>query len=344
MIPNYSKEYLKVFAKNIGYKYSLTALYGFIVILIFIGAFFLPVTLVISVPLVLLPLTFGYISANASINVGNPHPYQMMFIFYGKYFKDAFFGCFRSLFALLKGVIVYFGVSMIISIITTVWLMNTSPEFVQLITNMSELSIETLERYMQEIEAIPGYTLAMFINFTVSFGLAAYIFNHHLLTNAVKYFFLFSSANPTSYKEINYVHRFAFKKFRKIFYFNYYQVGLFMFLLFFGGYVGGVLLSYYLFNLGSIQASVVGLFGGFILNLFLLPLILDDMCVTFNHNRLLYAEALVEIASKAFNELKDDKDFSEEDKKKTEEFIKKSQEDINEFKKEESKKDEENKK
>lgn len=344
MIPNYSKEYLKVFTKNIGYKYSLTALYGFIVILIFIGAFFLPISLVISVPLVLLPLTFGYIAANASINTGNPYPYQMMFIFYGRYFKDAFFGCFRSLFALLKGVIVYFGVSTIVSIITTMWLMNTSIEFVELVQKMSDLSIENLEQIIIEIEAIPGYVLAMFLNFTISFGLAAYIFNHHLLTNAVKYYLLFSSANPAGYREINYVHRYAFKKFRKIFYFNYYQVGLFVFILFFGGYVGGVLLSYFVFNLGSTQASVVGLFGGFILNLFLLPLLFDDMAVTFNHNRLLYAEALVEIASKAFNELKDDKDFSEEEKKKAEEFIKKSQEDLNEFKEKESKKDEEDKK
>ena len=285
----YLKEAKTFYLQNFGYKSSLAALYGFFVILILVGAYFLPISLILTIPFLFMPLTLGFIAGNSSLNAGLKNPIIAMFIFFGKYYKDAMFGCFRSLFGLIKAVVVYFAYSTIISLIVTIVLFNTSPEFVSIVDQIQNSSFESLEKLLVELEAIPEYMLGIYISFTISFGFAAYAFLHHIITNSIKYHFLFSTTHPFPYRETNLIHRYAFRKFRKEFYLNYYSLATFIALLFIGGYAGGSILSYFQFHLDYIQASIVGLFGGFILNLFLLPFLLDVIEITFRHNKPFYA-------------------------------------------------------
>lgn len=342
---SYIKEARKLTLSNFAKKSSLSAIYGFFIIVLLIGAYFIPLTLMLTVPLLGLPLTLGYITANASLNEKNmpANPYAIMFSMFVRYYHNAFFGCFRSLFGFIKVVVVYLIYSTIISFVITIILFNTSPEFAELINSTSAISIEQLEEVITKLQNEPLYTFGIYLSFTVGFGFACYTFFHHILTNSIKYFNLFRHPNLVHYREINATHRLAFKRIRKTFYFNYYQIATFMAVLFIGGYVAGSMVSYKYFTSNYISASVVGLFVGFLLNLFILPFLLDLIETIYSHVHMVYVEASLDMITKMFEQVKRSNEASPEDIAKVEELIKKQRENFEQKDKDENKDDENNK-
>ena len=259
---SYLKESTQLTIKNFGYKSSLMAIYGFFVVLILVGAFFAPITLILSIPFLFMPLTLGLVASNSSINIGLKNPIIAFFIFFARYYRDLLFGCFRSIFGFLKALVVYLAYSTIISLIMTIFLMNSCPAFIDLLSQIESGAIKTFEELATQLQAIPEYNFGLYLNFVISFGFAVYAFIHHILTNSVKYSFLFSSKRLYNYRDVNLIHRYAFKKYRKNFYFNYYSIAIFLVLLFVGGYVGGLIFVKNNFNMDFMQSSIVGLFVG----------------------------------------------------------------------------------
>ena len=322
----YFKEAKDQYLRKFGLKSSLSAIYGVFVILILLLAWVWLPSLILSVPLILLPLTFGYIGANSSINSNLKMPYRIMFSLFARYYRDALFGCFRSLFGLIKAVVVYMIYSTLISIVVVSVLSVTSQEFINLIHEIEGVTtIEGLQEIITKIELLPEYILGLYISFTVSFGFAVYAFIHHIFTNSIKYCMVFSAPKPIGYREINYMHRIGFRKFRKNFYLNYYLVATLIATLYIAGYAGGSLISYFIFKMDYVQSAAIGLFGGFALNLFLLPLLFDVIEAVYKHEGACYVQAFAEKMTRAFDELKNSSELNDEEKAKMQKVI----EDVN---------------
>lgn len=260
--------------KYFGKKASLTALYGFFVISLLALGYFFPVSLILSIPLIFVPLTFGYIAANGYINTGKGN-YTYLFTYFKAYFSQTFMGGFSGWKGFLKSLVVYFIWVTIMTLIMVFGVILKNTEVMDLFNSYtSSTGAEAVDAF-NKLVSHPVVLMAEFYIDSVALGFGFYTFLHHILSKTIVIDFVLYSQKGTIVRDLKRVHRFMFHKIRKDFYLNYYSRVWIIAVLYLIGYSGGLLLGFFVLKCSGVQASVLGLFGSFILCMFILPYIFD---------------------------------------------------------------------
>lgn len=334
----YFKEAKSLYFKKLKAKSSIACIYGFIIIACLIAAYFFAPILIILFPFIILPFTFAFFCANASLNANIDKPISIMFVFVKRYFSPRFNGIYRALFGFLKVLILYFVITIVVSLIGLAIIKNCDPNFAQL---YDRLLFATSQDEMDSILALimenPSFIILTIVDSAISFGVSVCYFFHHLFINSIKIYFALNATSTMPVKDLNVLNKYSFKKIRKDFYKNYYSVASITFAMFLIGYITGILLTIFIFKLDYTQAPIVGVFGGFILSFISFPFLFDMIEILFKKKRIVYAETLIEIATNTFNNLNKTSNISPEEAERIKEDLKKKQEDIDKNKTDDNK-------
>lgn len=308
------------YKKNLSAKLSLACIYGFIIILCLCLAFFANLTIIITIPFIILPFTFAFYCANSSINANIGKPISIFFNFYFEYFRPRFCGSTKAIKGLLKALLVEIVLAMIISIIGIALLKNNDPEFAAIYQKiLLSVTPEEMNGYMQQLIELDSFNNLSYFISIISFAFAILMLAHHTFTSYLKVSLILNTKKTISIGEVNALHMHSFSQYRKNFYKDYFKIASLLILLFIGGFTLGGLLSKFVFKFNPSQASIVGLFGGVIFALCFLPLIFDLIEMIYLHNRQVYVKSIIDIATNAFTKIKDVQDISKDLENKNEE-------------------------
>ena len=322
----------KSYFDHFGTKSSIACIYGIIMLAILALAFFFWPTLILTIPLLVLPFTFSLLAANAGANQ-EKGSIGTFFRFYPFYFKHMFHGGFRGWHALLKCVIVFFIVlSVAVGVNVVVYLVN--PELSSLIEQLvNSQTAESFNLIYDKFLNHPIVEMLNFITITSSVGVTFYVLFHHLFTNSPKMYFSLFSKEPLPMKDVSLVHRFTFPSFRKSFYKDYYSCSWINAVLFALGYAGSIVICYFAFGnngivVNEISISMIGLAGALILNLFVMPFTFDAIEQLYRKHRKDYALGFISYSEKVINSKAGVQEISDEQRRALQNILDKEREEV----------------
>lgn len=327
------RNYKKFFVE----KTSLVSLLALFTTVCLILAFIAPFSLIITVPLVVIPTFFGFIIENSTTNLGLGKP-SRIFKGFALYFKDTFMGSFKVISGLLKALLTYIIATVVFSIIFHLTIGRADPSYVEIFSKIDLVANNAdLQKIFVELQQNPTFMFTANLTEVVSLGLASYMFLHHVITHSFKINFSLSDKHLIPMYHVNVIHRFSFPKFRKEFYKEYYGSFWLIFSLFIIGYVGGSILGLSVLARNGLQSGIIGIFFGMILSIFFLPYLFDTYQILFSIESRHYYETLLNIDGSSYLNYKKYLDDKEKDAiKKSIEFAK---EFFKEAKKEDNKKE-----
>lgn len=327
------RNYKKFFVE----KTSLVSLLTLLTTACLILAFIAPFSLIITVPLVIIPTFFGFIIENSTINLGLGKP-SRIFKGFALYFKDTFMGSFKVISGLLKALLTYIIATVVFSIIFHLTIGRADPSYVEIFNKIDLVANNAdLQKIFVELQQNPTFMFTANLTEVVSFGLSSYMFLHHVFTHSFKINFSLSDKHLIPMYHVNVIHRFSFPKFRKEFYKEYYGSFWLIFSLFIIGYVGGSLLGLSVLARNGLQSGVIGLFFGMILSIFFLPYLFDTYQILFSIESAHYYETLLNIDGSSYLDYK--KYLSDKEKDAIKKSIEFAKEFFKEVKKEDKKKE-----
>lgn len=319
---NISKQAFKSYGQNFAHKTATVSFLGLVVILALFLAYLIPVSLFISVPLIIIPVLFSFISENAANGKYGDKP-TTIFAFIPIYFTNLFFGGFKLIHGFIKSFIVYLITSSFISIILVLTIGLNDPSFVEILNNSTNLTeIANINKMMEQLNQNQTFILISNISEISSFGVASYMFIHHVFTHSFKMYFNIFAKMPMPMKGINKLHAYAFRSIRRKFYKDYYSAIWFMAALFISGYAIGAIFSYLYLNLNFAQTEIIGLFTGMVLNLFFIPYFYDVLLLIHKKYSPNYRIAFIELSKKSLDELAKQKSITEENEKELKDILK----------------------
>lgn len=282
----------KNYRNNFFKKTSICSFYAIFVLLSLLIAYFLPVTIFITVPLIVLPLTIGLISENAVTSLGEASPIRIFFG-YRIYFSKNFYGVFRYIEAMLKTILVYLISSSILTLILHFSLGLADSTYMSIFDNLINVqNTADLQKNIEELLVNPTFIRIENITQITSFGLASYMMVHHLLTHLFKGFYNFYGKKEVPMFVINIVHKRMFPRLRRYFYRDYYSSIWYSIIVFVLGYIGGALIAVLLFKRSGMQSAIIGLAFASLLSLYFLPIYFDTYQVMFTLYGLYYLYGL----------------------------------------------------
>lgn len=289
------KQIRQNYRKNFLAKSALVAVLELFIIICLIGAYFVPITLLLSISFIILPLLIGFIAENISANTGNSSVGRMMFGF-RLYYSKTFFGIFRILEAIIKTVLVYLAASSIFSLIFHFAIGMNDPTYNSLF--MTLISDRNLENFTQNIQNLLDNSTYIFITNLaeiIAIGLASYMLIHHVLTHSIKVFYNLLGRKPFVAPVVNEIHRNAFPRFRRYFYRDYYSSFWYMIIFYIAFYVGGVLIGLLVLNRNGAQSAVIGLFSASLIGTILLPIFFDTIQIMYSVYVVYYLGSLIQL-------------------------------------------------
>ncbi|MCR5333252.1 MAG: hypothetical protein K6E11_04480 [Bacilli bacterium] len=330
---NFRKEAQGLFKSKFFQVLPFTMLYGFFIVLVLALAFFVPPSLILTVPFVVLPSTFALQISVSHINNNFPPQFKIFFIGFGLYFSSKGFGCYNSLGGFLKslGVFVFFeGILEII--LSFVW-MKYDPALKELLTNVSIDSYLTLATQLMNNASFVKITK---ISTLVGMLFAFYMFAHHIFSHGMKANLIMYNANsPVTMPMYKAMHKQFFPMVRKEYYKDYYSTIWPIIPVYFVSYAGGACLAYFLLeDTDFMQCQVIALAVAFIVCFTLLPLVSNAMENLYKKYSPRYNELSVKSVKASFEELMKSKDLSEEQKRALEDIVKSAEEKQNKDKEE----------
>jgi len=289
-------ELFKNYRKHFLDKTSMVTILFLVVAICLVLAFLVPISLLISVPFLVLPFLVGVIIENYATNGGIDFKASRLFRCFSLYYNSSTFGCFSVLGAILKTMIVYLISNNLFLIIFHFSIGLADPSYASIINSVAAVeNIGGLNKIIQDLLENQTYIYISNLTSIISFGLASYTFIHHVLTHSFKLCFNAFGKKIYPMQAITMMHRRAFPRFRKDFYLDYYSSFWFIILLFIGGYVGGSLIGLKLLNLNGPQCGVVGLALAISVTIYFIPYIYDTYQVMSTIDNIYYLEALVEL-------------------------------------------------
>lgn len=307
------KQIRQNYRKNFIGKSSLVAIFLLFVIASLLIAYFLPVTLLITIPFLILPLLTGFIAENMSANTKRSSAARMLFGF-RLYYSRQFFGIYRILGGILKTLIVYFAITSILTLILHLSIGMNDPNYMSILDSIIKgRNIEDLNKNIELLLSNPTFILIENITEIASIGLASYMMIHHALTHSFKVFYNALGKTVLSSLGVNFIHRLAFPKIRKYFYKDYYSSFWYMILIYVIFYVGGALLGLLLLNRNGSESAIIGLFFASTISSFFLPIVFDTLQIIFSVYSLFYIQAMMHSTSILKNSFGDKLSFSKEE-------------------------------
>ena len=291
------KQIRQNYRKNFVSKSSLVAVLTLFIIACLALAYFVPITLLITIPLIIIPLLTGFIAENITANT-KPSSIGRMMMGFRLYYSRQFFGIYRILESIIKTIIVYLICSSVLSIILHFAIGMNDPTYASLVNEIiRDRNIEDLNRNLQELLGNPTFVLIENITEIASIGLGSYMMVHHVLTHSIKVFYNLLGRNVFLAPGVNFIHRRAFSRFRRFFYKDYYSSFWYMILIYIVFYVGGALLGLLLLNRTGNESAIIGLFAATIGSVFFLPIVFDTIQVIFSIYSVYYIQAIMHNAS-----------------------------------------------
>lgn len=287
-----------------------------------------PISLIISVPFLILPALFALTAVNTIADTNQNHEGLGFFVMFKTYFNGMFRGGYKTIFGFLKALLVYFVtfsvfVTVIVALvlyrdISTTELMN----LLETTTNPEEITNLVLEI----IQNNEFYLLTMRIGLVVSLVGAATMFVHHISVHSVKYFYNFLTKAPIPAHDLNIISKETMKKIKKPFRKDYYSCVWFLLLIFLVGTLGFSLLSLFIIkDISEFSAFIIGLFGGSLLCLFFLPYYMNAIQLIYKKYAVEYSNTFVKLSLETLEEFKKKAEIDAEQEKKIREFLESQQ-------------------
>ena len=296
--PNILKSIRQSYFHHFLEKSALSTVLMLFISVCLIGGYFLPISLIITVPFLVAPILLGYILENISVN-GGDFSLKRVFLGFKLYYSPHFFGCFRMIIGTVKAMVTYLVLSITLFMILH-YTMGMNNEVYANIFNAilnSETDSQLLQN-LQDLTANHTYIQITNIALTISIGLASMWFIHHVLVNSLKIFYNVVNKKHLPMNASNFLFALSFKKYRRYFYIDYYQSFWFIFLTFIACYVGGCLLAIFVFNQSGAQTAIIGLFAASLVSVYLLPYIFDVYFMIFSMFSLFYLDTLFDEAER----------------------------------------------
>ena len=332
--------YKKNLSKTIGFSF----LYGSIVLLCLAMAYFMPPTLILTVPFVILPFTFALQVTVTHINNDFPALFKIFFVGYKMYFSPKGMGCYRSLHGFLKSLAVFMFYESIIEVVGIAIAMKNDASLAGLINSFS-LETLTYDSYMEFLDALMAnetFTIIMALSTLTGMFFAFYMFAHNVFSHGFKANLpMYNPAPEMNMGLFNSMHKQFFRVIRKEYYKDYYSIAWIFIPIYVVFYIGGGAIGYFFIkNIDVFQLQVLALAFALFASIPLLPL----MCCLMEQLYKKYAPRYNELGFKSiresFNELMKSKKLSDDQKKSLEDMMKVAEEKEKASSKEDEKKEE----
>ena len=316
--------YIKTGFKEALSRFKIVSLplsfFAILTIGILILGFYFPITLLLTVPFVVIPSFFSVGAINTVAKNENTHEALGFFIMFKTYFSQFFRGGYKVIISFLKSLLVFVIFSVVLSTIFTLTIIAKDPAFIELqaITDPEQL-VEALNNFIETNETFNLTTKITYMCASTGFFC---MFIHNIGINSVKVNFNFLAKFPLPTSDLNLVNKMVMKKVRKNFRKDYFKTFWFLGLIIFAGFVGGSLLAYFfLKEIYMQQIPVVGALLAFILALFFIPYFLNASQALFLNYQVLYIDTLIDLSKQSLEELKKTQKISEEKEKEVMKMI-----------------------
>jgi len=248
------------------YGFSSQLLYFALLTLIsLILAYVLPYSLIVTVPLVIVPAYFAFTSMNAIKGKKNSQNVTF-FRMYRNYFSTIFFGGYRLLIGLLKAFLTYMISNFVIILVYDFTIFTKSEEFkafmkiVEESTDTAALN-EAMTNFTNSVLNNPEIQKWMYLSAAISSVLAAIIFIHHIFKHSVKMKRNLFVPNAIPARQFHLVDKKVRKEHRKFLWSSYIRTSWFIQVLILLAGAGGIVGSFFLLKeFNPEQAVVISLF------------------------------------------------------------------------------------
>lgn len=309
-----SKQAFGFYKKNLNNIFSITAIYGTIILLLLLLAYFFPISLIFTIPLIAIPFTFALQSSLLIINnvpESNNRPVVTFFKSYASYYNNVIRGGYRSIIGLIKGISAYALIYVLVMIPIGCTAFFTINELQEIVRSNATYTYEQMELIINNNDILK-YGIAFAQGAALLAG--SYFFIHHVFAHSLIYSALFRSNVQAPMNNNKYVYRYAFSYFKSTFYKQYYKAIWWLIIIYVLGYCLGF--GAYLFvkvDILSYSPQVVGLASAFILSLGFLPYVFYVIELILLNNMDEYDKAYTRATINIVNSLKTKVGLSKEE-------------------------------
>lgn len=276
--------------------------------------FYAPITLILTIPFIVIPSFFAVAAINTIAPNENTHEALGFFIMFRAYFSQVFRGGYKVIIGLLKALLVSLLISTILTAILTSTVISKDPSYIELIsiTDPNQFA----EAFNNFVANNKTFNNVMEITYMCSSFGFFFMCIHHFAVHSFKYNYNFLSAIPLPMHDLNIINKEVMKKHRWSYLKEHYKAFWFIGLILLLGFAGGELLAYFVMqDINVAQIPVVGLFFALILGLFFIPYFLNASQQIFVNYRPLYVDTLIDLTKKSLEEMKKANQISEDKEK-----------------------------
>lgn len=310
---------------NRGFSISLCLFVLFTMGCLLLGYFY-PDTLLLSLPFIALPSFFAFMSMN-TVEHKEEYDNISFFMMFRNYFSILFFGAYRVLVAILKGILAFVVGSSLTSFVGNAILLSNNEEFRNSLIEITKIvdNEKFVEEYIQFMNTNVAMGNLVFFSSVVGLLIATYVVLHHISVNQVKPYFNWFSRSPLPAKELNFIHKNTYRKIKKSFRKDYYANLWFLIpLILIGFSLGTATCYFFILDATEIKAWMLSLF--FTLLLFV-PFMNYYSCVLKEITRKYakdYMKEFIKLSYEVLEEFKKSKEFSEAKEKEIKDFLEKA--------------------
>ena len=289
-------------------------------------AYVLPLTLIITFPLVIVPSYFSFTSVNAIKGKKNSE-FIGFFTMFKTYFSSLFFGGYRLIAGFFKSLLIYLlSNTLIITILDFTVLMKSS-EFQELMktlennTDATSLN-EAVNSFTNGVLNSPEIQKWVYLAMAISSVIATFVYIQHIAKHSIKMRRNLFTKQVIPARQFSFVDRRVRRDNRKFLISTYLRTCWFIQILIVLAGAGGVVGSFFLLaEFGSEQAFIISLFLMFLVTLPFLNYIskLQDMLYISLAKR--YEETFATLALEFLSKYKEKIGIAEEEAKKIEELL-----------------------
>ena len=312
----------------------------FFTLISLILAYIFPFSLIVTLPLVIIPSWFAFNSVTCIKGVKNSEKVNFFMMFKG-YFSPLFFGGYRLLLGFLKGFATYVGVSSISFAVYSQVALGSNAEYQAIMEQMNNPGeLDTLMTDLNNFLLSDAVIRPVFLITSIGLTLGIIVFIQHVLKHSMKMRRNLFTRSPIPMKQFHMIDRKVRKDNRKLLWSSYLASSWFIQLLVILSASSGILIGYFLLSeLDPIKAVVISMFTGFVLLIPLFNYISMMQNMLYLSLRHKYEETFVNMTLEFLTKFKDKLGIEEEEARKIEAILNETKKASEEEKKENSEED-----
>lgn len=316
---DYFKAAWKFTTNKFGIKCRFTAFYLFFLLIAFLFAFVLPVSILLTLPLIVLPFTFSYLGCISLINYNKDISILTFFVFYKRYFSPEFRGAFRGLLGFLKMILIEVLISIVVGLLFYYLYCAKQPGFAVILQQIQNAqTAEAMDVAMNDLINFKPFADTIIYTSEISLGIGSFVFINHMMLQSELIIHIMNSKIVPPIKFLRPVYNRMCQIRRKEFLKIYIPSTSFIYLIFIISIGGFFVLSNFLLHLDTYQALAIGLAISFILNFFFIPFFVDFLICINAASTEDYNQAIFDCSRKAINDARRKKILTEEQIKQLE--------------------------